>query len=280
MSETNSGLAEHQKLLKNKVMDHSPKSRVRFIAGFIFASLFFGVSAIAVNVNNTPEGGYLLCYNKTTKAVTFPGKLKCPKGTSPLELGAEGQPGQDGIDGSDGLNGVTGATGPQGPQGPQGPTGPRGPSGANTVVWTSFQDIDIVAEGNITSGSQMVKKILISLDPKVLPLGYNKLVAHIGGNWADAASRGDVIDCFFQEDSEYQKVSGGNRWGATMDSYADWNYFNFSVAGDYWVSSTSTDKLHLICKTSGTVRGVDGRIDIFNYPGASQLGSTRLPPST
>lgn len=274
MPETNLGLAEYKKSLKNWGVDDSPKSRVRFMAGFIFASLFFGVSAIAVSVNNTPEGGYLLCYNNSTKAVTFPGKLKCPKGTSPLELGAEGQPGLDGIDGRDGFTGATG------PQGPQGPTGPRGPSGANTVVWTSFQDIDIVAEGNITSGSQMVKKILISLDPKVLPLGYNKLVAHLGGNWADAASRGDVIDCFFQEDSEYQKVSGGRRWGATMDSYADWNYFNFSVAGDYLVTSTSTDKLHLICKTSGTVKGLDGRIDIFNYPSASQLGSTRLPPST
>lgn len=261
-------------------MDHSPKSRVRFIAGFIFASLFFGVSAIAVNVNNTPEGGYLLCYNTSTKAVTFPGKLKCPKGTSPLELGAEGQPGQDGVDGSDGFNGATGATGATGPQGPQGPTGPRGPSGATTVLWQSFKDVDIVAEGNITSGSQMVKKILMTLDPKVLPLGYNKIVAHLNGGWADSASNGDVVDCFFQDDSDYQKNTGETRWGATMDSYADWNYFNFSVFGDILVTSTSAGKLHLICRTSGTIRGLNGMVEIYNYPGTSQLGSTRLPPST
>lgn len=257
----------------NGIMSSGKSTRFRFILGFVLASLLFGVSAVAVNVNNTPEGGYLLCYNTSTKAVTFPGTLKCPRGTKPLELGAEGQPGQDGFDGRDGF------TGPTGPQGPQGPTGPRGPSGASTVLWESFQDIDIVAEGNITTGSQMVKKILISFDPKVLPLGYNKLVAHLTGNWAEAASRGDVIDCYFQEDIEYRKASGGTRWGGTTDSYADWNFFNFSVAGDYWVTSTDTDKLHLVCRTSGTVRGLDGFVDIFNYPGAAKLGNTRPTPS-
>ena len=253
-------------------MKNSPKSRVRFVSGFVSASLFFGVSAIAVKVNNTPEGGYLLCYNTFTKAVTFPGTLKCPKGTKPLELGAEGQPGQDGVDGFDGF---IGATGPQGPQGPQ---GPRGPSGANTVQWKSFNDVDIVVEGNVTSSSQMVKKILMTLDPKVLPLGYNKIVAHLYGGWADSASNGDVVDCFFQDGSDYQNNSGKTRWGATMDSYADWNYFNFSVFGDILVTSTSAEKLHLICRTSGTIKGLDGMVEIYNYPSSSELGSTRLTP--
>ena len=61
-------------------------SRFRFISGFVIASLIFGFSAIAVNVNNTPEGGYLLCANKKTKAVTFPGTLKCPSGTVEIQI--------------------------------------------------------------------------------------------------------------------------------------------------------------------------------------------------
>ena len=56
-------------------------ARFKFISGFVFASLLFRVGAVAVNVNNTPEGGYLLCANKKTRAVTFPGTLRCPSGT-------------------------------------------------------------------------------------------------------------------------------------------------------------------------------------------------------
>lgn len=60
--------------------------RFKFISGFITASLIFGASAVAVNVNNTPQGGYLLCVNNKSKVVTFPGTLKCPGGTSPIEI--------------------------------------------------------------------------------------------------------------------------------------------------------------------------------------------------
>jgi hypothetical protein len=88
--------------------------KFRFFAGFTVASLIFGGTAIAVNVNNTPEGGYLLCYNVTTKAVTFPGKLRCPTGTKPLELGAQGSPGVDGSNGRDGIDGRDGVNGKDG----------------------------------------------------------------------------------------------------------------------------------------------------------------------
>lgn len=82
--------------------------RLRFIAGFVLGSLVFGTAAYSVNVDNTPEGGYLLCYNTKTKAVTFPGKLSCPSGTKGLELGASGFDGVDGVDGRDGRDGVDG----------------------------------------------------------------------------------------------------------------------------------------------------------------------------
>ena len=67
-------------------MKQIPLPRFRFISGFVIASLLFGVGAVAVNLNNTPEGGYLLCANKKTRAVTFPGTLKCPSGTVEIQV--------------------------------------------------------------------------------------------------------------------------------------------------------------------------------------------------
>lgn len=73
--------------------------RFRFIAGFLFASLIFTVGAVAVNVNNTPQGGYLLCANTKTKAVTFPGTLKCPTGTQEILI-----PGSNNVNSMDSEN--------------------------------------------------------------------------------------------------------------------------------------------------------------------------------
>ena len=68
----------------------------RFATGFLIASLMFGGAAIAVNINNTPEGGYLLCANNKTRAVTYPGTLKCPSGTTAIEV-----PGRSAMQGPD-----------------------------------------------------------------------------------------------------------------------------------------------------------------------------------
>jgi hypothetical protein len=128
----------------------------KFLAGLIVGAVVFSGSAIALNnyvSDNTPENGYLLCANKKTKVVTFPNKLSCPLGTTPLDLGA-----------------VTGVEGPEGPQGPQGFTGPQGPAGpagtaavstGGKVYWgISPSSIDIVADGSINSSSAMVRKIM------------------------------------------------------------------------------------------------------------------------
>ena len=87
----------------------------RFVGGFLIASLIFGGAATALGPlvsDNTPENGYLLCANKKTKAVTFPGTLKCPSGTKVLDLGA--------VTGPDGADGPAGADGAQGPAGADG----------------------------------------------------------------------------------------------------------------------------------------------------------------
>lgn len=100
------------------------KSRSNFVVGFVIGAVLFSGSAYAVSnyvSDNTPENGYLLCANKSTKAVTFPNKLSCPSGTIALDLGAvtgvEGPAGADGNNGYNGSNGLTGATGATGAAG-------------------------------------------------------------------------------------------------------------------------------------------------------------------
>jgi hypothetical protein len=103
----------------------------KFIVGFIAGSLIFGGSAFAIGVSNTPETGYLFCVNNKTKAVTFPGTLKCPSGTKPVELGARG------------------LAGPAGERGASGPTGPAGPAGSGLKVY----DANGKVIGDLTFGS-------------------------------------------------------------------------------------------------------------------------------
>ena len=67
-------------------MKRKISSTFNFVAGFLTATLILGVSAFAINVNNTPEGGYLLCANNKTNAVTYARNLKCPSGTTPIQV--------------------------------------------------------------------------------------------------------------------------------------------------------------------------------------------------
>lgn len=58
----------------------------KFLSGLLAGVLLTGGVAYSATVNNTPEGGYLLCANTKTRAVTFPVKLSCPSGTKALEV--------------------------------------------------------------------------------------------------------------------------------------------------------------------------------------------------
>jgi hypothetical protein len=64
----------------------SKQGWLKVLVGFMAGTILSGTAAYSLTVNNTPEGGYLLCYNTKTSAVTFPGKLKCPRGTKALEV--------------------------------------------------------------------------------------------------------------------------------------------------------------------------------------------------
>jgi|688.fasta_scaffold365250_1 hypothetical protein len=156
--------------------------RVRFIAGFVLGSLVFGTAAYSVNVDNTAEGGYLICYNTKTKVLTFPGKLTCPSGTKGLELGAQGEPGYDGIDGSDGYNGVPGPQGIQGLPGPQGiqglmgpkgdkgVTGDRGPQGIQGLTGATGPKGDTGATGKDGVGfsaSAIIRSLITKVEPAI-----------------------------------------------------------------------------------------------------------------
>jgi len=62
------------------------------LIGFIVGVVMSGGAAYSLSVNNTPEGGYLLCYSTRTGSVTFPGKLSCPNGTKSLEVSGVNTP--------------------------------------------------------------------------------------------------------------------------------------------------------------------------------------------
>jgi len=302
--------------------------KARFTIGFIVGSIIFGSSAFAATTilaTNTPSGGYLLCFNSKTKAVTFPGTLSCPTGTKALDLGAsrgqdgaegpqgpegpqgiQGIPGLQGVRGDTGPNGLTGDTGAQGLQGAkgaqglqgakgdtgpkgltgdtgprgltgatgaQGPTGATGTSSGGKIYWgTSASSIDIVADGQINSGTSMVRKIMFTLKSSDVPVGYYTLIGHITGNWADSASVGSLVQCYFQNSNFYDSNSTSAQWGRAASERKNWNSVEMNVLGDW---STSTDTvMYLVCRTSGTLKGLTVEVDAQLASIAGKLGSS------
>lgn len=238
---------------------------VRVFSGIVIGALFFSGSAIAVNhyvSDNSPANGYLLCANLKTKAVTFPGKLSCPSGTKALDLGA--------------VTGVEGPEGPEGPEGQQGREGPRGSAGtsaatsAGKMYWGTLKTpIDIVADGSITSSANMVKKIIYTLDSSAVPSGDYKLLANVSALWSDAAREGSYAECYFQTDSDYVAQKNTRKWGAAMIERGGWNSFKLNIHGD-WYSSVEP-KIHLICSTSGTIKGIMTVVEASSFVNAGQF---------
>jgi hypothetical protein len=109
------------------------KGNRKFIVGILVGALLASGTAVGANLLNTPEGGYLLCVNKTTKVVTFPNAQKCANGFTKLILGAKGIPGEIGPQGLVGPEGPTGPTGAQGIPGSNGKDGLPGKDGAPGV---------------------------------------------------------------------------------------------------------------------------------------------------
>jgi hypothetical protein len=204
--------------------------------------------------DNTPEGGYLLCANNKTKAVTFPNKLSCPSGTTALDLG--------------------GVAGEPGAEGPEGPAGPAGTSNVGKVYWTvNPSTFDIVADGTINSTSSMVKKILLTLKSSDVPNGYYRLSANISGQWADSADTGSLVQCYFQTSSDFD-AGGGNQFGKAATERKSWNNVQMNVLGDWSTSTTST--MYLVCRTSGTLKGLQVQVELESAILAGKIGSASI----
>ena len=236
----------------------------KFIAGVIIGGLVFSGPAIALEnyvSDNTPDNGYLLCANLKTKAVTFPNRLSCPSGTKALDMGA-----------------VTGVEGPEGPMGPQGYTGPQGPAGpagqpglstGGKLYWGApSSSTDIVADGTINSSSAMVRKIMYTLKSSDVPSGYYKLFAHVSGLWADTARTGSLVECYFQGATDYNSNSG-YRWGLDSTERASWNGVELNPMGDW--SSNLDSTMYLVCRTSGTLKGLNVQVEVTSMTIAGKL---------
>lgn len=232
----------------------------RFLFGFIVASLIFGTASFALSVNNTPEGGYLLCYNTSTKVVTFPGNLKCPKNTKPLELGAQGFPGQDGTDGEDGRNGLNGRDGINGRD------GLPGKDGSQAITFNAYlkeQDIvvtdtskgkrvivlkasDLVNATSVPRSFKFDAKVDVYF-PSITTSNSNKFA---GCTWRDS-SDWQTTDKYYGH-SGYAQISGTNWTGEPLyasavlsvstlaDKYLTCHFYGTGQVTSGYVTATET----------------------------------------
>jgi len=240
------------------------KSRSNFVVGFVIGAILFSGSAYAVSnyvSDNTPENGYLLCANKSTKAVTFPNKLSCPSGTIALDLGAA--TGIDGMDGNDGTDGVNGLNGLNGLTGATGPAGPAGSSSSGAMLYQRRTNvIDIVADGTYSTWASLRKVILSKISPNDLPLGFYRASASIDGLWADNVPDGRLFSCYFQYKKEYDSLSNISQLGSAKTENASWTGINLNVEGGFAFTSLTDDPMYLVCAAGGTVKSVDALIRI------------------
>ena len=115
----------------------------------VTALVISGVSAQASGLLNSTSGGYLVCVNPKTTAVTHPAGSSCPRGYKELILGAKGQVGAAGLNGAtglagkDGRNGIDGKTLWNGVKDPESTWGAPGDMFINSVTKTLFGPKDL-----------------------------------------------------------------------------------------------------------------------------------------
>jgi hypothetical protein len=61
------------------------------IATLVLSIMLVSTTAIALDANNSPETGYVLCVNKKTKVVTYPASLKCASTETKLLIAGQKQ---------------------------------------------------------------------------------------------------------------------------------------------------------------------------------------------
>ena len=272
--------------------------KARFTIGFIVGSIVFGSSAFAATTilaTNTPNGGYLLCFNSKTKAVTYPGTLSCPTGTKALDLGAsrgkDGTQGEQGPEGPQGIQGIPGIQGVRGDTGPKGLTGdagargftgatgaqgPAGPAGTNSQedYWKIIPSKDIVVDGTITNWDNAKTVVIATITPINLPFGYYRLEANLKGLWSttvfDLSSK-PMIACYFQAKKDYDSKSGRSQWGGAKADYVSLTDFNLSSKGYAWFLASTDDPVYLVCETSGTLQDFGGQLLATPYSMSNEM---------
>ena len=100
-----------------------------------------GLTAQASGILNTPAGGYLVCVDTKTGAVTHPGTSKCKKGQKRLILGAQGPVGAAGANGANGQDGLVGASGLPGKAGNTLWSGNGAPASTLGIPGDSYLDV-------------------------------------------------------------------------------------------------------------------------------------------
>ena len=230
-------------------------TRFKYILSMTLILLLSGTVAYSYSVNNTPEGGYLLCVNSKTKAVKFPNKLSCPSGFKSLELGAKGE---DGVNGEDGVDGS---------------------SSSGTLWGYKLQTKDVVApSGSVTKFSELKKVILASISKTNLSGGGNYVIrANVSGIWGSGAKTNSYIKCYFQKASDYP--GGSQFYGADSGEYSNWSGIDLTVFAEPSDYSLGQGNVYLVCATDGNISGLGGYISATSVEKSQGLGLSAPPNS-
>jgi hypothetical protein len=221
--------------------------RSRFVLGFVIGSLVFGSTAFALTVNNTAQGGYLFCANTRTKSVIFPGTLSCPNGYKQLALGAQGSAGNDGTDGVNGTDGINATPKP------------------TTEYIYRVAARDLVYDGTATTLIQGKRIILARIGKTNLgDPGTYQIRANLEAQWSSSARIGSLLQCFFQNSSDYPDVmtttSGYRYFGTASTQYQNWNTIDLTVWGGPSDYSLGKGDVYLVCIATGSITGLSGSL--------------------
>jgi len=230
----------------------------QLILGLVAGMALSGVAAYGVGVANTPESGYLLCANTTSKVVTFNGTLKCPTGSTSLELGARGSVGATGARGSNGAQGVD--------------------ADASQNVFYKVvpsQDIPLTAVANASSVTADFKGVVMAIIfPNDMPLGFYELDAHISGLWKNATiANAPTVSCYFQFRKDYDR-DRSVVFGVAKQDFVRWTGINMSPLGQVDFKTLLDDPMYLVCKSSGAITGMSGIIHASPFSSYEPMKST------
>ena len=227
----------------------------RILIGFVIGVAVSGATAYGIGVGNTPETGYLLCANSSTKVVTFNGTLKCPSGSVRLELGGKG---------------ATGATGTRGSTGETGPAG----NATQNVYYKVVTTQDVVVSSSVTSSSDIRGTIMATIYPNDMPLGFYELDAHLSGLWKNATTvASPTVSCYFQYKKDYDK-DRSVVFGIAKEDFVRWTGINVNPLGELDFNTLQDDPMYLVCKASGSITGMSGMIHATPFTNFDPMKST------